>query len=155
MALSVQKLRGAAVTSLGYVNVPTPGTPVALSVNIDANNSNAPGTAFPPSAAGPAGTQTEYSPSFRGYTIWGYKPGAANNGMIVNTGNVYLLTAPAANGSGNRTDSGSIIAIIAAGNRYDFFPDGTGRSALTPYSLFLDSDNANDGGLVTAYGGSY
>jgi hypothetical protein len=154
MAISVQKLRGAAATSLGFIQVTTSGNAVPLSTNIDANNVNAPGTLNQPVAQFP-GTQTEYSPSFRGYKIYGFKP-AANNagGMVVNTGSIYLLSAPAGTGSGNRSDPGSILAIIGAGNSETFPPEGTGLTAFSPYNLYLDADNNNDGALVVAYGGS-
>ena len=151
MALSVQKLRNAPVTSLGFVTVATPGTPVPLSINIDANNTNAPGTANPPPAQFPS-TGTEWSPNFRGFAISGFKPGANNNGMVPNSGYVYLLTAPAAGGSGNRSDSGSIVGVILPGTSFFFPPSGTSLDLFSPYTLYLDADTANDGGLVVAYG---
>jgi hypothetical protein len=149
MALSIQKARGSAV-SLGFVNVPTIGTPVPLSTNIDSNNSNSPGNVSAPPPQFP-GTQTESSPSFRAFHIQGFKPGANNNGMVVNSGNVYLLMA-AAGGAGNRSDSGSIIAVIAPGADYFFPPDGSGNTRFSPYYLYLDADSNNDGGLVAGYG---
>jgi hypothetical protein len=152
MALSVYKLRGGPVTPLGYINVPTAGTPVPLSANIDANNSNAPGTVFPPPSGIFPITQTEMTPAFRGFTIQAYKPAANNNGMVATSGNVYLMAA-AAGGSGNRTDSGAMIAVIPSGTEYTFPPEATGLTMFSPYYLYLDTDNNNDGGLVTAYGG--
>jgi hypothetical protein len=131
------------------VNVTTPGTPVPLSVNIDANNTNAPGTAFPAPPQFP-GTQTEFTPTFRSFGIQAYKPGANNNGMVATSGNIYLMMAPAG-GTGNRADSGSILKVIPSGTDYFFPPDGFGRTRFSPYYLYLDSDNANDGGLVVGY----
>lgn len=150
MALSVQKLRGSAV-SLGFVAVANNGTVASLAVNVDANNANAPGTVFPAPPQFP-GTQTEFSGSFRGFHIQGYKPGNNNNGMVVNTGNIYLMQAPSPGGSGNRSDSGAMIAVIAGGADYFFPPDGTGNTRFSPYTLYLDADVNGEGGLVAGYG---
>lgn len=153
MALSNQKLRGLAATSLGFVKVTTIGTAVPLSLNIDSNNNNAPGTAYGPTDTSADSGKSEYSPRFRGFVIYGFKPGASNNGMVANTGQIYLLQAAQGSGSGNRSDSGAILAIIGSGNNYQFPPEGMSFDWFSPYYLYLDGDNNGDGGLVTAYGG--
>jgi hypothetical protein len=153
MANSIQKLKGAPVTPLGFVKVTTPGTPVAFSANIDANNTNSPSTPYPPPDNFP-GAGTEYAGSFRGFAIQTYQPNGNNQSIpyIPNVGNVYLMVA-AAGGSGNRFDSGSLVKIIPPGADFFFPSPGTGRDMFSPYTLFLDADNGNDGAIVVAYGG--
>ena len=94
MALSISSTRGGPMWPLGFIKVPTIGTPVALSSLIDPTNLNSPNTATGP-GGGPITNQQEYTISFRGLSIFGYKPGANNNGMVANSGNIYLLGAPA------------------------------------------------------------
>jgi len=137
---------------LGFIKVPIIGTPVALTSLIDPNNLSSPNTTTGP-GNGPILTQQEYTISFRGLSIFGYKPGNNNNGMISNVGNIYLLGAPAG-GSGNRSDSGAIIAVIAPLANYWYPPEGAGLERISPYFLWLDADNNNDGGLVIGYGAS-
>ncbi len=152
MSLSVQKLRGNPATALGFVTVPTPGTPVNLMVNLDANNNNAPGTPNPPPGAFPS-TKTEYSPNCRGFSVQGYQPGNNNNGMIPNTGNIYLLMFPSPGGSGNLTDTGCMLKVIGPTEDFFFPPDGRGQEMFSLYNYRLDADVAGEGGLITAWGG--
>jgi hypothetical protein len=115
-------------------------------VNVDANNNNAPETAIAPgTAAQGLGT----SPTCHKIFIQPYKPGANNNGMISNTGNVYLLLAPAG-GSGNRSDSGAICLVIPPGSGSATWPAQESEGAtISPYHFFIDNDVAGEGGLVT------
>jgi hypothetical protein len=151
MALSIQKLRGAPVCPLGFVKVVTSGVPVPLSVNIDANNVNAPGTAtFPPGQyPGPA---TEFTPACRGISILGFKPNNNNSGTQPNSGNLYLLVSPSPGGAGNLSDYGCLVAIIGPAQSF-FYPPEFSPDMFSPYSLFLDSDVSGEGGFVVAYGG--
>ena len=55
-------------------------------------------------------------------------------------------------GTGNRSDSGAMIAIIQSGADYFFPPEGMGFDKFSPYYLYLDADINGDGGLVAAYG---
>jgi len=147
MALSVQKGYTAPVWPLGYVNVATPGNKVCIMTNVDANNVNNPNTVSNNTS------QTEYSRACRGLKFQGYKPAANNNGMVVNSGNVYILVAPSGNNAGNRTDSGCMVGVLGAGNTYELPSIIPGVDMFSPYSIFIDSDNSNDGALVTLYGG--
>jgi hypothetical protein len=151
MANSIQKLRGAAVTPLGFVKVTTAGTPVNFMVNLDPAGNNAPATGTGP--AMPYGTDVPYSPACRGFGIQGYKQGAGNT-IVVNTGNVYLLVAPAAGGSGNNQDAGAICKVIPAGADFFYPPDAANLDRISPYYLYLDADNSGDGAIVVAYGAS-
>jgi len=112
--------------------------------NVDANNNNAPETATNKNTA-------EYSPSGGGIGIQGYKAAANNNGMVVNTGNVYLCMRPTGNNAGGRADPGCILKVIPSGADLFYPIDPTGLSRASPYSFFLDVDNNNDSGQVVLY----
>lgn len=148
MALSVERFYTGPVWPLGYVNVTTPGTVVNIMTNIDSANVNNPNTVSNNSA-----NQTEYTRACKAIAFQGYKPGANNNGMVVNSGNVYIMAA-AAGGAGNRADSGAIIKVLPPGGDYVLSAITPGfNDMFSPYQVWLDSDNANDGALVTVYGG--
>ena len=128
----------------------TAGTPVNIMSRVDANNNNAPGTAA-------NGTNAEYTPRCHRIVFQGYKPGSSNNGMVVNSGLVYILRSlgPSNQNSGgpqNRTDSGAMIYVLGAGNSLTIECDQIDRATMSPYRYSLDSDNNNDGALVTLYG---
>ena len=131
---------------LGFVKVPNHGTPVNIMFNVDPSNNAAPGTmnAFG-QTPGP-----EYTPTCHKIAIQGYHPGSGNNGMVINTGNVYVLRT-AVGGPGNRSDSGAMVKVIPPGG--DFIIPGaeTQLSVLSPYRYLLDTDVDNEGGLVTLY----
>ena len=145
MAQSVQKNRTGVVWPLGFVKVTTPGTPVCIMANVDANNVNAPGVAT-------SNLSAEYSPAARGLGIQAFLPNNNNSGMQPTTGNIYLMV-PAAGGNGNLTDFGSMVKIITSGSDFFFPPEGCGVDLFNPYGLFLDADVAGEGALVTLYGG--
>ena len=151
MALSKQQMRGGPVWPLGFVQCANNGTKVCIMVNVDPSNLNAPDTPNPPTPSFPS-NKSEYTPTFKGIGIQGYKPGANNNGMVVNTGNVYLLSA-AAGGTGNRADSGSIIKVITPGSDFFYPPPNPGLDMFSGYYLYLDVDVDGEGALVTGYGG--
>lgn len=145
MANSVQSLFTVPMTSLGYVNVPTSGTPVRLTVNVDANNNYAPETPVGPGTTnGP-----NYTPTGHRLFFQGYHPAANNNGMILNTGNVYLMMAAANNGSGNKTDSGAMLFVIPPGGTATWPASEVDRNTISPYKFYLDADSNNEGALVT------
>lgn len=144
MANSVLTNRTGQFWPLGFIKVPTAGTPVCIMSVVDANNTNAPGNQ----------TNTlsdEYPWVVRGLAVNGWKPNANNNGLQVNSGNVYILAQ--GNGSQNRADYGVYIGVVVPGGSF-FLPEGpTGMDLINPYGIFLDTDNNNDGAMVTAYAG--
>jgi hypothetical protein len=147
---SVQKLRGAPVCPLGFIQVTASGTPVQLSAVIDPSGNNAPATLSFQNAAG----QTEWTPACRGFSIYGYQPNSNNHGpaYIPNAGNIYLVSRPSPGGAGNRSDTGCLIAIIPPAQVF-FYPPEYSPDMFSPYDLRLDADNNNDGGMVVAWGG--
>ena len=147
MALSVLQNRGGPIWPLGYVNVAANGTKVCIMVNVDANNNYSPGGNYTP------GSSVEYPATCRGIHVQGFKPGAGNNGMIPNNGNVYLLLAPQGSGTGNRADSGAMVAVIPPGADYFLPASPIPMDMLQPNSFFIDVDNNNEGAVVALYGG--
>ena len=147
MPNSVIKKCGGPAWPLGCIVVPSPGTPVPLSSLIDANNNSAPGTP----TLGYPNAGNEYTPNLAGLSISGYHQGGNNNAaMVPNTGNIYLLVPKAGNGSGNASDAGCMVAIIPSTAQY-FFPPDFFAGLFSPYTLYLDADNANDAGLCVGY----
>jgi len=146
MALSVHKSFAGPAWPLGFVTVTAAGTPVPLMTNVDANNYNAPETAIGPfTVAQGLGT----APTCHKIIIQPYKPGANNNGMVSNTGNIYLMVAPAG-GAGNRSDSGAMCLVIPPGSGSGTWPaQEMEGDTISPYKFFLDADVSGEGGLVT------
>ena len=146
MALSVMKDREGPDWPLGFVAVPHNGTPVCIMHNVDANNNWAPAVSNAPGQTpGP-----EYTPTCHKIGIQGYHPGSSNNGMVINTGNVYVLRVPVG-GNGNRTDSGAMVKVVPQGGDYVIPSAETQLQTLSPYRYFLDADVNGDGALVTLY----
>jgi len=114
---------------------------------VDANNNNSPGASPSPSNAG-----SEYTTTVRSIWFQGFKPGTNNNGMVPNTGYVYVLVP--GNGSGNRTDSGAMVGVIAPGGGSLILPASLGatETRFSPYGYKLDSDVDGEGALVTLIG---
>lgn len=131
---------------LGYVNVPTAGSPVNIMVNVDANNNQSPQGANASSTG-----SWPYAPTFQQMQFQGYKPAANNNGMIANTGNVYILRANAATGNntGNKTDYGVYVSVLAPGQTLFLASGATVNDVWNPYRYALDVDNNNEGALIT------
>lgn len=143
MTLSVQKDHQGPDWPLGFIAVPTPGTPVSIMSLVDPSNLNDPATATP----GTVGA-AEYTPRAYQIQFQGVQPNAGV-GMQYNTGFIYVMRKPVGAGSGNRTDPGSMVAVIAPGNTYFLDAAPTNRNTWSPYRYYIDADNANDGALVT------
>ncbi len=141
MANSVLKNNTGPIWPLGYINVPTAGTPVRITANIDANNNNAPENS----------NGTEYAIAFRSIWFAGYHQDA-NNNMQVNNGNVYVLMNPSG-GSGNRQDAGAMVMIVAPGSTAPL-PSSLASPGdrFSPYKFYIDVDTNNDGSLITGVG---
>lgn len=127
---------------LGFVKVAAAGTPVDIMANVDSSNNNAPQT--------PTGTNVaEYTQRFQQILFQGVKPGASH-GMQNNSGNVYILRTNAAGaGSGNRDDTGVMVAVLAPGQTLFLASSPQVNDVFGPYRYSIDADNNNDGALVT------
>ena len=127
----------------GYVNVPASGTPVNLMVNVDPANNNSPNTATSIKNPG-LGT----APTCHKIFLQGYHPGAGNNGMVVNSGNVYLMAA-GVQGPGNRSDSGAMLMVIPPGSGASWPGSEVEMDSVSPYLFWIDSDVSGEGALCT------
>jgi hypothetical protein len=150
MALSTFQIPNGVEWPLGFIAVANNGTPVNIMSRVDANNVNAPGAAA-------NSTNSGYTPRCHKIFFQGYKPAANNNGMIQNSGNVYILRSlgPGNNNSGgpqNRTDSGAMVYVLPPGGFATLPADESDRAAISPYVYTLDSDVDGDGALVTLTG---
>lgn len=150
MALSVLQDPFGVDWPLGFVSVANNGTPVNIMHNVDANNVNAPGAAA-------NGTNAEYTLTCHKVLIQGYKPAANNNGMIPNSGYVYIMRSLGpgnSNGGGpaNRTDAGAMVRILPPGGEVVLPADEVDLATISPYRYTLDCDTDGDGGLVTLLG---
>ena len=143
MALSTFKNYWGPIWPLGFIGVANNGTPVNIMHTVDPSNNNAPWT---PTTYG--GVVAETSPACHKIFMQGLHPGSNNNGMIVNTGMVYVLRT-AGGGSANRSDSGAMVAIIYPGGSTTFPAAESELNTLSPYDLLLDSDVDGEGCLVT------
>jgi hypothetical protein len=143
--MSVQINRTGPLWPLGYINVANIGTPSNnLASLIDANGTGSPTFSPSPGSPGP-----EYTPRFKSLWLQGFHPGANNNGMVPNNGNVYVNWNPSGNANFNRSDPGSMVGIIQPGAT---FPIPQSLAAVgfqvSPYSFTLDADVNGDGALV-------
>lgn len=145
MTQSVHKNKFGPDWPLGMIVVGTAGTPVAISSLVDPSGVNAPGAATP----GTAGAD-DYSRNIAQLIIVGVKSNSGT-GVTSNTGNVYLMRA-GVQGSGNHTDFGAMVAVIAP-NATVYFPPTSAaqsRNRIGLYDYYIDADNAADSALVTA-----
>ena len=126
---------------LGYVKVPTPGTPVTLAAVIASYN-----------AALPAGRQ-QIDANEKAHKIEFWP-------LLTNTGLVYVglaVGAPASNGSPMNKATGSnvmkAVQVPASGGHQDFFiaegSKGANDIRLADYAV--DAANANEGFMVYAF----
>lgn len=135
---------------LGFVAVAAIGTPVNIMNNVDPTNKWAGGTV--------ANSNTgEYAVTCHKVLIQGYQPGANNNGMVPNSGNVYIMRTlgPSNSNSGgpsNRADSGAMVFVLPPAGQVILPADEFQGPTISPYRYSLDADNNNDGGLVTLLG---
>ena len=142
MANSIQKDVVGPDWPLGSIVVTVPGTPVGLMSLVDPTNSAAPGT--PVSDTNPK----QYTVRCNQIIFQGFKTNAGT-GLVVNTGNIYIMKTAVGAGSGNRTDMGSIVAVIAPGQSFILEAPPIHGNVFTPYNYRIDADNANDAAQVT------
>jgi hypothetical protein len=141
MANSINKDRQGPDWPLGFIAVVTPGTPVEVMSLVDpAPEPNEPETAT-------SATSDEYTVRAQQILFQAYKPGASH-GMQNNTGNIYIVR-DAAGGSGNRDDTGGIVAVLTPGQTLTLASAPLNRNVFSPYRYRIDADNAGDGALVT------
>jgi hypothetical protein len=149
MAQTVYKGYSGPFSPLGLIVVVTAGTPVIMSSLIDPSSNNAPETATPAASANNTGAivpSNEYTVTFQQIMIQGFKAGAGGNGLVNNSGNIYVMIKGAA-GLGNRTDYGAMVLCVAPGVTAFLASAPLNRNVFTPYKLFIDADNNGDSAL--------
>lgn len=142
MANSVMKDRQGPDWPLGFVSVTTSGTPVSFMINVDPTNANDPATVTP----GTVGTN-EYTFRCQQIVIQGFKPSGGK--MVNNTGNVYVIRRPSTGGTGNLTDTGAMVMIVAPGQTGVLASSALVNDVFSPYRYRLDADISGEGALIT------
>ena len=141
MANSTHQSRQGPIWPLGSIVVAAAGTVRNLMINVDPNLVNAPQNPVP----GTTGAN-EFTVKCNQIIIQGVKSNPGS-GLTNNTGNIYLILK--GNGTNNRTDTGCIVAQIAAGQTLILAPPAMNVEVFNPYLLWIDADNANDAAQVT------
>jgi len=134
----------------GLIVVAAAGTPVRMSSLIDPSANNAPETFSPAASAnntGAAVPSNEYTVTFQQIMIQGFKAGAGGNGLVANTGNIYVTLKGNGGGLGNRTDYGAMVVCVASGATAFLASAPVNCNVFSPYQLFIDADNAGDSAL--------
>lgn len=143
MTASVQQDHQGTDWPLGFIAVVTPGTPVNFMSLVDPANLNDPAT-YTPDTPGAA----PYTVRCNQIEVWALKPGTSH-GTQVNAGNVYIVRKGVSPGTGNRDDTGSIVATLFPGQSWKLPASPLNRNVLSPYRYSVDADNAGDGVMVT------
>lgn len=145
--LSVVQARTGPTWPLGFISVANSGSPVGIMSLVDANNNWS-----PTASSGNGNVYPEYAIRCRSIWFQGYKPAANNNGMVTNTGNVYIFQP--GNGSGNKTDTGCMVGVIPANGGYFNMPLSLGATGIqfNPYEYTIDADVNGEGAIVTLVG---
>jgi hypothetical protein len=125
---------------LGFIQVVTPGTPAGFMSVVDPTSNNAPGTLTNT-------TNYQYTVRAQEIMIQAFKPAAS--GTQFNTGNIYIVRRGAQGGSGNRDDTGSIVATLVPGQTLFLTAAAVNLNVWSPYRYSVDADNAGDGAFVT------
>lgn len=124
---------------LGSIVVPTPGTPVSIMSLVDPTNINAPESAT-------SATSKEYAPRAQQIIFQAFK---ASVTPPTNATAIYVVRKGAGAGSGNRSDLGTIVAILSPGQTFILSSSAQNRDVFNPYRYLIDADSANDACQVT------
>lgn len=150
MANSVHQDKQGPIWPLGNVIVAVAGTPVRITSLVDSAAANAPETAVGgPTVSGSGGVGDEYTTRAQQIIFQGVKAGAAPPALTNNAGLIYILKRAAAGGTGNKTDLGTVIAVIAPGGTFTLGSAALNRNVFNPYEYFVDADTSGDACQVT------
>jgi len=133
MANSIQKDREGPDWPLGSIVVATPSTLVGIMSVVDSGSVDSPGVG--------GATSGEYAVRAQQIIFQAFK---ASGGLAVNTGNIYIVRTGVGAGSGNRTDTGSIVAVLTPGQTFVLGSAAFNRNVYNPYRYRIDADTAND-----------
>lgn len=124
---------------LGAIIVVTPGTPVGVMSLVDPTGKNDPSN---PTPGGVAGGANEYTVRAHQIQFQAIKP--SGSGYVYNTGFTYIVRK-----GGSRSDSGSVIKVLAAGETYFLDAAPINDNVWSPYRYYIDADYAGDAVQVT------
>jgi hypothetical protein len=125
---------------LGFVGIVTPGTPVGFMSVVDPTSDNAPESPTSP-------TNYAYTVRAEEIMVQAFKPASA--GTQLNIGNIYIVRRGNGGGTGNRSDTGSIVATLVPGQTLFFTAAAVNRNVWSPYRYSIDADFAGDGAFIT------
>lgn len=140
MANSIQKDVNGPDWPLGFIAVPTPGSPVSIMSLVDPTGVNDPSKPTSQFTA-------EYSP--RAYQIQFQAMKPTDSGMTYNVGFAYVMRMPTKGGSGGKSDTGSIVAVLPSGSTYFLDAAPINKNVWSPYRYYVDADMAGEGLLCT------
>lgn len=147
-AQSVYKGYTGPFNPLGLIVVQAAGTPVRMTSLVDPASNNAPETPQPAVSAnntGAVGPSNEYTVTFQQIMVQGFKAGA--NGLVNNTGNIYVMLKGAGGGAGNHNDYGAMVLCVTPGSTAFLASAPVNCNVFTPYQLWIDADNSGDSAL--------
>lgn len=137
--MSVQKNIHGPIWPLGFIAVPTPGTPVNIMNLVDPNNTIwNPNQPTPPSTS--AVPVSEYAARAAYIWVQAVKTGSP---WTITTGNIYVCMT-----SGGKADPGGVIAVCFPGNFLQLPGVAAVKNVFNPYEIFLDADVAGEGAIV-------
>ena len=139
MALSVERNVNGPVWPVGLATVAASGTPVNVMKAVDSTLGNAPESSAPTITG-------EYPVRCQQIIFQALKSVAP---VVQNVGPAYVLIPPAAGGTGNKTDSGALVKVLAPGETFILGAAALSHNVFNPYQYLIDADNAGDGVLVT------
>lgn len=128
---------------LGLITVAASGTPINIMSVVDSGNVNAPGTS--------GATSDEYTVRAYGIIFTAVKSVAP---IVLNTGAIYITRKGVGSGTGNKADSGAIVAVLQPGvatalQTFTLLASPLNREIFSPYRYSIDADTNADGCLVT------
>jgi hypothetical protein len=109
---------------------------------VDATSVNAPETASSSQTA-------EYTMRAQQIIFQALKAGAGPPALANNTGLLYIIRKGAGGGTGNKTDLGTIIKVLAPGETWVLGSSAQVRNVFDPYRYFVDADTSGDACQVT------
>lgn len=145
MANSVLRDRTGFDWPLGQIVVTVPGTPVGIMSVVDSTSANDPNNLTP----GGTAAADEYTVRCNQILFQAFKVGLGPPALTPNTGNIYIVRKGAGGGSGNKTDTGVIVAVLTPGQSITLGSPAMNRNDISPYRYSIDADTANDACQVT------
>lgn len=140
MANSIQRDIQGPDWPLGFIGVPTPGTPVCIMNVVDPL-----GAIWGVNAAA-----APYTVRAQQIIFLAQKAGAGPPATANNVGNVYVIRQPTSSGAGGATDTGCVImTLVPGGSPFYLGSAALNRNVFSPYRYYIDADNANDGVFPT------